>query len=67
MIPLLIAGEWENGPTPLEVLAPHDGKVVGRTSYASADQVERAVAAADVARSAAAALPLHARAETLLG
>jgi len=66
MIPLLIAGQWENGPTPLEVLAPHDGSVVGRTSYASADQVERAVAAADAARSEAAALPLHARAETLL-
>jgi acyl-CoA reductase-like NAD-dependent aldehyde dehydrogenase len=67
MIPLLVAGAWENGGTPLEVRDPADGSLVGRTSYATPEQVERAVAAADSVRTEAAALPLHARAETLRG
>jgi acyl-CoA reductase-like NAD-dependent aldehyde dehydrogenase len=64
-IPLCIAGKWEHGPTPLDVLHPHDHAPAGRTSYASSEQVERAVAAAHAVRSEAAALPLHARAEAL--
>jgi acyl-CoA reductase-like NAD-dependent aldehyde dehydrogenase len=65
MNPLLIAGDWEHGPRPLEVRGPHDGATVGTTSLASDEQVERAVAAAHAAREEAAALPVHARAETL--
>ncbi len=63
--PLLIAGSWEDGPTPFEVAAPYDGRSVARTSYASDEQVERAVAAAWDCRHEAAALPLHARADAL--
>lgn len=66
MNPLLIAGSWEHGPAPLAVRSPFDGTTVARTSYASDEQVERAVAAAWAVRGEAAALPLHARAETLL-
>ncbi|HEX6248114.1 MAG TPA: aldehyde dehydrogenase family protein [Nocardioidaceae bacterium] len=66
MNPLLVAGRWEEGPTPLEVRSPFDGATVGHTSYASDEQVERAVAAAWTARSEAAALPLHVRADALL-
>lgn len=63
--PLLIAGSWEDGPTAFDVRAPFDGAPVGRTSYASDEQVERAVAAAWECRHDAAALPLHARADAL--
>lgn len=65
MIPLLIAGRRAQGPSPLDVLSPVDQSLVGRTSYASTDQVEEALAAADAVRAEAARLPLHARAETL--
>ncbi len=64
--PLLIAGVWEEGPTPLDVRSPFDGTSAGTTSYASDDQVERAVAAAWAARAEAQALPVHARADALL-
>ncbi|HJR39974.1 MAG TPA: aldehyde dehydrogenase family protein [Nocardioidaceae bacterium] len=65
-IPLFVAGSWEAGEAPLEVRNPYDGSLFTTTSYATVDQVERAVAAAHAAREAAAALPLHARADTLL-
>ncbi len=65
-IPLLVAGSWEVGDAPLEVRNPYDGSLFTTTSYATPDQVERAVAAAHAAREAAAALPLHARADTLI-
>lgn len=65
-IPLLVAGEWVDGPAPLEVRSPYDGTAAGRTSYASDEQVEQAVSAAWGCRKEAAALPLHARADALL-
>jgi acyl-CoA reductase-like NAD-dependent aldehyde dehydrogenase len=67
MIPLLVAGVWEHGETPLDVHDPADGALTGRTSFATPEQVERAVAMADAVRAEAAALPLHSRAETLMG
>jgi hypothetical protein len=50
MIPLLIAGRSAHGPSSLDVLSPVDQGPVGRTSYASTDQVEEALAAADAVR-----------------
>ena len=49
-IPLFVAGRWEAGERPLEVYRPYDGSPVGATWLASADQVERAVAAAHAVR-----------------
>lgn len=49
----------------MSVRHPYDGREVGRTSNATRDQVERAVAAADEVAERAAALPAHVRAGAL--
>lgn len=60
-----IAGAWVEGDEALEVNRPYDGGVAGRTTWATAAQVEEAVqAAVDVATDAM-RLPVHARAEAL--
>lgn len=61
-----IGGRPAHGETPLEVRNPYDGSAVGQTSWASPEQVEAAVAAADEVRRAAARLPIDVRAEALL-
>ena len=63
--PLWVAGKPVEGPEILETTNPYDGRVVGLTSWADAEQVEDAVAAAYAVRHDAAALPLHVRAEAL--
>lgn len=63
---MLINGDLVSGPDQFDVLHPYDGTPVGTTSYASADQVEAAVAAAYAVRHEAAALPIHVRAEALM-
>jgi acyl-CoA reductase-like NAD-dependent aldehyde dehydrogenase len=65
IIPLYVAGAPENGTEELVVYSPFDGREVGRTAYASPDQVERAVAAAAAVAAEAAALPAHVRAGAL--
>src|SRR5688500_3035863 len=37
-----LAGSWEEGDKPLEVRYPYDGRLVGTTSYATAEQARRA-------------------------
>ena len=64
--PMLIAGDWVTGPDAFTVTHPYDGSPVGTTSYASAAQVEAAVAAAGGVRREAEALPIHVRAEALM-
>ena len=65
LIPLLVAGAWVHGERPLVVRSPYDGRAVGTTSYATPEQVERAVRAAVDVAAEAAALPVHARADAL--
>jgi acyl-CoA reductase-like NAD-dependent aldehyde dehydrogenase len=60
-----VAGVAEDGGEPLVVTHPGDGREVGRTGYATADQVDRAVAAAAGVADEAAALPAFARAAAL--
>lgn len=64
-IPFYVAGRPEHGATPLIVHHPYDGRVAGTTSEATADQVERAVAAAAEVADRAAALPAFVRATAL--
>jgi acyl-CoA reductase-like NAD-dependent aldehyde dehydrogenase len=64
-IPMLIAGQAVHGDDPLEVRHPYDGSPAGTTTYATAAQVEQAVAAADGVRAEAERLPIHVRAEAL--
>jgi acyl-CoA reductase-like NAD-dependent aldehyde dehydrogenase len=64
MTPFWVAGKAQTGPDELAVTHPYDGRVVGRTSWATPDQVEAAIAAAAVAEEAA-ALPAFARAAAL--
>ncbi len=62
---LWIAGKPVEGPEPLEVRSPYDDSLVATTSWASPEQVEQAVEAADAVREEAARLPIHVRAEAL--
>ncbi|GAA4085941.1 aldehyde dehydrogenase family protein [Actinomadura miaoliensis] len=65
MTPFWLAGRPATGDDELTVTHPYDGRVVGTAAVPTPAQVEEAVAAADAVRAAAAALPLHVRAEAL--
>ncbi|MET7832170.1 aldehyde dehydrogenase family protein [Micromonospora sediminicola] len=60
-----VAGRPAHGEDELTVTHPYDGQPVGRTTLATADQVEAAVAGAARVAAQAAALPAHARAAAL--
>lgn len=60
-----VAGRRAVGDEPVTVRSPYDAREVGRTSIATADQVEQAVAAAAAVRAEAAALPAYVRAAAL--
>ena len=64
-VAFFVAGRPEHGDDPVVVRHPYDGREVGRTSDATPEQVERAVAAAAAVAPTAAALPAHARAAAL--
>ncbi|GAA4141761.1 aldehyde dehydrogenase family protein [Actinomadura keratinilytica] len=63
--PFWLAGRPATGDEELTVAHPYDGRVVGAAAVPTPAQVEEAVAAADAVRAAAAALPIHVRAEAL--
>lgn len=63
--PVLCAGQWVTLPTPLDVLSPYDGRVVGRTSVGQDADFEAAAAAAVAAAPAMRRWPAHARMATL--
>ncbi|MEU1601726.1 aldehyde dehydrogenase family protein [Micromonospora matsumotoense] len=60
-----VAGRAVHGDDEVPVTHPYDGRAVGRTSWATPDQVETAVAAAARVAAEAAALPAHVRAAAL--
>ncbi|MEV4533821.1 aldehyde dehydrogenase family protein [Asanoa sp. NPDC049518] len=60
-----VAGRPEHGTDPVTVRHPFDGHAVGTTTFATSEQVERAVSAAAEVAATAAALPAHARAAAL--
>ncbi|MEE6257258.1 aldehyde dehydrogenase family protein [Plantactinospora sonchi] len=64
-VPFHLAGRPAEGPDPLIVRQPYDGREVARTSYADPDQVEAAIVAAAAVADRAAALPAYVRAEAL--
>jgi len=43
--PFLLDGQWIAGGKPLEVFSPYDGSPVGTTYWATAEQLDRAIAA----------------------
>ncbi|SEL42124.1 succinate semialdehyde dehydrogenase [Blastococcus sp. DSM 46786] len=63
--PYWIAGRPATGTDVLEVRSPFDGALAGRTTNATAEDVEAAVSAAHDARAACAATPAHVRAAAL--
>ncbi|KGH47041.1 aldehyde dehydrogenase [Modestobacter caceresii] len=63
--PYWVAGRPMTGNEMLEVSSPYDGAVAGRTTVATASDVEAAVAAADRVRHEFAATPAHVRAAAL--
>ncbi|UUU25265.1 aldehyde dehydrogenase family protein [Streptomyces sp. DSM 40750] len=60
-----LAGRQATGETTFDVTSPWDGRLVGRVSVPTDDQVEEAVAAAYAVRDAFAATPAHVRAAAL--
>ncbi|HEY0509902.1 MAG TPA: aldehyde dehydrogenase family protein, partial [Blastococcus sp.] len=64
-VPYWVAGRPATGDDVLDVHSPHDGSLAGRTTTATAADVERAVAAADRVRAEFAATPASVRAGAL--
>ncbi|WP_371576591.1 aldehyde dehydrogenase family protein [Streptomyces sp. NBC_01314] len=60
-----LAGRQATGETTFDVTSPWDGRLVGRVSVPTDEQVEEAVAAAYAVRDAFAATPAHVRAAAL--
>ncbi|MDX6297576.1 MAG: hypothetical protein QOI51_1433 [Nocardioidaceae bacterium] len=60
-----VAGAPVHGDETFEIRNPYDGSLVATTSWATPDQLEAAVKAADEVREEAAALPLYVRADAL--
>ncbi|MFI7025052.1 aldehyde dehydrogenase family protein [Micromonospora sp. NPDC049900] len=63
--PFFVAGRPTHGAGELTVHHPYDGRAVGRTTLATAEQVEAALSAAAEVAATAAELPAHARAAAL--
>jgi acyl-CoA reductase-like NAD-dependent aldehyde dehydrogenase len=63
--PYWIAGSPRSGHEVLEVRSPHNDAVAGRTTQATAEHVEAAVAAAAAATAVCASTPAHVRAAAL--
>jgi acyl-CoA reductase-like NAD-dependent aldehyde dehydrogenase len=63
--PMWVAGEAVHGDESFDIRSPYDGSLVAATSWATPQQVEAAVQAADEVRAEAAALPLYQRADAL--
>ena len=63
--PYWIAGRPASGTDVLEIRSPFDDSLAGRTTAATAADVETAVAAAHRARAECAATPAHVRAAAL--
>jgi acyl-CoA reductase-like NAD-dependent aldehyde dehydrogenase len=64
-LPYWVAGRPVTGDDVVEVRSPHDGSLAGRTTTATAADVERAIAAADRVRAGFAATPASLRAGAL--
>jgi glyceraldehyde-3-phosphate dehydrogenase (NADP+) len=64
-VPFYVAGEPTSSADVTGVWHPYDGREIGRTSLATPEQVERAVAAAAAVAAEAAATPAHLRAGAL--
>jgi acyl-CoA reductase-like NAD-dependent aldehyde dehydrogenase len=63
--PFYVAGQPESSDDVVTVRHPYDGREIGRTSNATGEQVDRAVAAAAGVANETAALPAHVRAAAL--
>lgn len=64
-IPALIGGEWEEGRTRLPVRDPYRGEIVAQMPVSTESDCDRALAAAEAARSAMAEMPARERAAYL--
>ena len=63
--PIYLAGDWVETATPLDVVSPFDGSVVGRTFLAGPDHLEQAIVAAEAVRPTLASQPVYERAAIL--
>jgi acyl-CoA reductase-like NAD-dependent aldehyde dehydrogenase len=59
--PFLINGEWVEGGSPLEVRSPFDGSLVGSTTWATPEQLDRAIRASAQAFETTRRMPAYER------
>jgi acyl-CoA reductase-like NAD-dependent aldehyde dehydrogenase len=62
---MYISGEWTESPQKMEIRSPHDGQIVDTVPSATAEQVDRSIAAAERGAAAMAKLPAHERSQVL--
>ncbi|HBY46117.1 MAG TPA: aldehyde dehydrogenase, partial [Chloroflexi bacterium] len=63
--PYYCAGEWRSSDRPLEIRNPWNDEIVGTTSFATEDDVEDAIRAAEDAFEIMRVMPLYERAAAL--
>jgi acyl-CoA reductase-like NAD-dependent aldehyde dehydrogenase len=63
--PMFLAGEWVTSDQPLEIRSPYNDELIGTTYFASHDQLEQAIVAAEKATPVMRDLPTYERAAIL--
>jgi acyl-CoA reductase-like NAD-dependent aldehyde dehydrogenase len=63
--PIYLAGEWTESNEPLDVVNPYDGEVLATTYQATAEQLERAIVAAEGAFATSRSMPIYDRVNLL--
>jgi glyceraldehyde-3-phosphate dehydrogenase (NADP+) len=63
--PIYLAGEWVESDSPIDVINPYNGDIVGRTWLASTDQLEQSIVAAEKAFEVTRSQPIFERVKIL--
>ena len=63
--PMFLAGEWATSDLPLEIRNPYNDELIGTTYFATAEQLEQAIVAAEQAAPVMRELPTYERAAIL--
>src|SRR5207237_1315895 len=62
---MYVAGEWTDSPRRMEIRSPYDGQIVNTVPSATAQQVQQALASAELGAAAMAKLPGYDRCQIL--
>src|SRR5882724_4341117 len=62
---MYVSGQWVDSPRTMEIRSPHDGQIVDTVPWATAEQIEQALAAAERGAVAMAKMPAYERSQIL--